>query len=62
MVKIAGLLRSLIYSFIFEEIFNAFDVNNDGIVTEEEFINGCLSDHTFIKVMDDMSLDFIWGQ
>ena len=44
-----------------KEIFNALDANGDGCVTETEFVNGCLSDQVFIKVMDDLSLDFIWG-
>ena len=44
-----------------KEIFNALDANNDGVVTETEFINGCLSDEIFVKVMDDLCLDFLWG-
>ena len=44
-----------------KEIFNALDANNDGVVTETEFINGCLSDEVFVKVMDDLCLDFLWG-
>ena len=44
-----------------KEIFNALDANGDGVVTETEFISGCLSDEMFVKVMDDLCLDFLWG-
>ena len=44
-----------------KEIFNALDANSDGSVTETEFINGCLSDEVFVKVMDDLCMDFLWG-
>merc|ERR1719305_605667 len=43
------------------DIFHALDANNDGCITEDEFVKGCLSDETFIKVMDDLCLDFLWG-
>ena len=44
-----------------KEIFTALDANGDGVVTEPEFISGCLSDDVFVKVMDDLCLDFLWG-
>ena len=44
-----------------KEIFNALDANGDGAVSEQEFISGCLSDDVFVKVMDDLCLDFLWG-
>ena len=44
-----------------KEIFHALDANGDGAVTETEFVNGCLSDEVFVKVMDDLCLDFLWG-
>ena len=44
-----------------KEIFSALDANGDGVVTETEFISGCLSDEVFVKVMDDLCLDFLWG-
>ena len=44
-----------------KEIFFALDANGDGVVTETEFISGCLSDEVFVKVMDDLCLDFLWG-
>ena len=39
----------------FREIFHALDANNDGCITEDEFVKGCLSDETFIKVIDSVS-------
>ena len=36
--------------FFTREIFHALDANNDGCITEDEFVKGCLSDETFIKV------------
>ena len=44
-----------------KEIFNALDANNDGTITEDEFVNGCKSDAFFMKVIDEMSLDFLWS-
>ena len=38
-------------SFFIREIFHALDANNDGCITEDEFVKGCLSDETFIKVI-----------
>ena len=37
-------------SLFIREIFHALDANNDGCITEDEFVKGCLSDETFIKV------------
>ena len=44
-----------------KEIFNALDANGDGSVTEEEFVSGCKSDASFMKVMDELSVDFLWS-
>ena len=44
-----------------KEIFNALDLNNDGAITEDEFVAGCKSDSCFMKVIDEMSLDFLWS-
>ena len=38
----------------FREIFHALDANNDGCITEDEFVKGCLSDETFIKVINSV--------
>ena len=32
-----------------EQVFNLLDSNNDGDVTEEEFVNGCLDDDDLVK-------------
>ena len=44
-----------------KEIFNALDLNNDGAITEDEFVAGCKSDSCFMKVIDEMSSDFLWS-
>ena len=57
-----------------KEIFCALDLNGewnvlsissvklgDGAITEDEFVGGCKSDGSFLKVMDDMCLDFLWS-
>ena len=44
-----------------KEIFNALDLNNDGAITEDEFVTGCKSDSCFMKVIDEMSSDFLWS-
>ena len=44
-----------------KEIFNALDANGDGCVTEDEFVSGCKSDASFMKVMDELCLDFLWS-
>ncbi|XP_023341119.1 uncharacterized protein LOC111711100 [Eurytemora carolleeae] len=43
------------------ELFNALDDDGNGFLTEDEFINGCMSDDAFVKVLDDFCGDFIWG-
>jgi len=32
-------------------IFSKMDVNNDGHLTEDEFLNGCLGDETLSKIL-----------
>ena len=44
-----------------QELFEALDVDGDGVVTEEEFINGCLKDQAFIMLLEKFSGDTIWG-
>jgi len=44
-----------------KEIFTALDLNGDGAITEDEFVGGCKSDGSFLKVMDDLCLDFLWS-
>merc|ERR1712037_509964 len=43
------------------ELFSALDVDGDGTLTENEFVDGCMSDEAFVKVLSDFSGDFIWG-
>lgn len=43
------------------EIFYDLDVNKDGVVTEEEFVEGCLTDPNFLFMLENFSCDFIWG-
>ena len=33
------------------ELFEKMDVNNDGVLSKEEFINQSLSDCTFVKIL-----------
>ena len=44
-----------------QELFEALDVDGDGVVTEEEFINGCLKDQAFVMLLEKFSGDTIWG-
>ena len=34
-----------------EQVFNLLDANNDGDVTEEEFVNGCMDDDDLVKAL-----------
>ena len=43
------------------ELFAALDSDNNGFITENEFIKGCTSDETFVKLLTEFSGDFIWG-
>ena len=43
------------------QLFDALDEDGNGLLTEEEFVNGCLSDKIFIKVLEEFSGEFIWG-
>ena len=44
-----------------QELFEALDVDGDGTVTEDEFVNGCLKDEVFVMLLDKFSGDNIWG-
>ena len=44
-----------------QELFAAFDSDNKGAITETEFIEGCKSDETFVKIFSDLSPEFILG-
>ena len=42
------------------DLFSALDVDGDGVVTETEFISGCLKDQAFIIMLESFSSDDIW--
>ena len=33
----------------------------DGIVDEDEFVEGCLNDPNFLFMLEHFSCDFLWG-
>ena len=43
------------------EIFKDLDINGDGGVSEDEFVDGCLSDPNFLFMLEHFSCDFLWG-
>ena len=43
------------------ELFDALDDDGNGVLTEEEFVEGCLSDEAFVTLLEDFNGDFIWG-
>jgi hypothetical protein len=43
------------------DIFCSLDVDNNGVVTEEEFVEGCLTDPNFLAVLQTFNCDFIWN-
>jgi neurocalcin delta len=34
-----------------EEIFDKMDINKDGVLTKEEFINGCMADKQLYSIL-----------
>ena len=43
------------------ELFEALDVDGDGVVTEEEFISGCMKDEVFVMLLEKFSGEEVWG-
>ena len=43
------------------EIFVDLDIDGNGVVTEEEFVEGCITDPNFLFMLEHFSCDFIWG-
>ena len=43
------------------ELFEALDVDGDGVVTEEEFIRGCMRDDVFVLLLQKFSGEEVWG-
>ena len=42
------------------DLFSALDVDGDGVVTETEFISGCLKDEAFILMLERFGSEDIW--
>ena len=38
-----------------EKIFSLLDINNDGDITEDEFVRGCLQDEELVELLSDKS-------
>ena len=36
-----------------EQVFGSLDINNDGDITEEEFVKGCLEDEDMVNLLSD---------
>lgn len=39
-----------------EKIFSSLDINNDGDITEEEFVRGCMEDEEIVNVLGETSI------
>ena len=46
---------------IIEPATCVLDVNGDGTVTEDEFVDGCLSDDNFLYMLENFTCDFLWA-
>lgn len=44
-----------------QELFSSFNSDNTGFITESQFIEGCKSDETFVKIFSEPNTDFILG-
>lgn len=44
------------------DLFFSLDVDRDGQLTEEEFVEGCMSDPGFLMMLETFSCDFLWGE
>ena len=44
-----------------QELFSSFDSDNSGFITESQFIEGCKSDDTFVKMFSEPNKEFIFG-
>ena len=40
-----------------QKIFSFLDINNDGDITEDEFVRGCLQDEELVELLSDKSSD-----
>ena len=39
------------------KIFSFLDINNDGDISEHEFVKGCLQDEELVMLLSDASMD-----
>ena len=42
-------------------IFKMLDINRDGQLDEDEFVDGCLADDMFLEMLLTFNCDFLWG-
>ena len=40
-----------------KDIFNKMDLNKDGVLSKEEFINGCMNDETLFNLLACSSME-----
>ena len=43
------------------ELFESLDFDGDGVVTEGEFISGCMRDDAFVMLLQKFSGEEVWG-
>ena len=43
------------------ELFEALDEDGNGSLTEDEFVEGCMTDEAFVQLLRDFNGDFIWN-
>ena len=43
------------------QLFTALDEDSSGGISEMEWTSGCKSDEAFVKILTDLSPEFIWG-
>ena len=42
--------------------FKFLDVNRDGQLSEDEFVDGCLADPMMMMMLESFKCDFLWGE
>ena len=43
-------------------MFKFFDINKDGQLSEDEFVDGCLGDAMMMCMLESFKCDFLWGE
>ena len=41
-------------------VFTRLDTNKDGVLTREEFIQGCLQDEEILQSLENFQLNILW--